>query len=453
MEFLSLLQRKKERGRLTEEEIDWLVKSYTRGEIPDYQMSAFLMAVYLHGMSKIETIALTRALMASGQVLDLSGIKGVKVDKHSTGGVGDKVSLVLTPLVAACGVVVPMASGRSLGHTGGTLDKLESIPGFRTNLTLKEFYQVLERVGAAIIGQTDELCPADRKLYALRDVTATVDSIPLIAASIMAKKLAEGIDGVVLDVKTGSGAFMQRARQARRLAGLMVEIGTAMGKKVVALITNMSQPLGKMVGNSLEVREALAALGGKGSEDLMEVTLSLGEEMLLIAGIAKKRQQARRLLLRALVTRRALKKFQEMIAAQGGNPKVVDNPELLPLARHKRETLAEDSGYIRAIDARQVGLLGLQIGLGRKKLEDKVDPGAGFVFLKKVGDRVNKGEVLAEVYATDETKAEMAAAKLAGCFSYSERQPEPDEMIIERLAPSFKEKIAKKERKRRTPHQ
>ncbi|MGQ9708743.1 MAG: thymidine phosphorylase, partial [bacterium] len=399
MEFLSLLQRKQRRGRLTPEEIEWLIRAYTSGEIPDYQMSAWLMAVYLRGLSKGEALALTRAMMGSGQVLDLSSISGPKVDKHSTGGVGDKVSLVLAPLVASCGVVVPMVSGRSLGHTGGTLDKLESIPGFRTGLTVREFYDVLERVGVVMAGQTDELCPADKKLYALRNATGTVDSIPLIAASIMAKKLAEGIDGLVLDVKTGAGAFMSRLRAARQLARLMVDIGSAMGKKARALITSMSQPLGRAVGNSLEVKEAIAALNGNGPADLMEVTLALGEEMLLMAGVAKKRQQATRLLLRALATGRALKRFQALIKAQGGNPAVVDDPGLLPLARYQKEAFSEAAGYIRSIDTLKVGLLGLEIGLGRRKLDDGIDPGAGVVFRKKVCDRVNKGEVLAEVYA------------------------------------------------------
>ncbi|MEO0068894.1 MAG: thymidine phosphorylase [candidate division WOR-3 bacterium] len=453
MDFLSLLQRKKAGARLTDSEIDWLIRSYTKNEIPDYQMAAWLMAVSLRGMGKSETIALTRAMMSSGQVLDLSRIKGVKVDKHSTGGVGDKVSLILAPLVAACGCVVPMVSGRSLAHTGGTLDKLESIPGFRTNLSLKEFETVLARVGVAIIGQTDEVCPADKKLYALRDVTATVDSIPLIAASIMSKKLAEGIDGLVLDVKTGSGAFMPRKRQARQLANLMIEIGTAMNKRVVALITNMSQPLGKMVGNALEVQEAIAALKNEGPPDLMEVTLTLGEEMLLIASIAQNRQQARRLLLRALVTGKALKKLQEMIAAQGGNPDVVDRPELMPLAKYKKEVWADGSGFIRAIATRDVGLLGIEIGLGRKRVEDRVDPGAGFVFFKKVGDRVKKGELLAEVYAGDEKKAEMVGAKLGRCFFYSEKEPKPEEMIIERLAPDSGKKGAKRRHHRRKPLQ
>lgn len=448
MEFLSLLQRKQKRGRLTAAEIEWLINGYTRGEIPDYQMAAFLMAAYLRGLVKGETIALTRALMQSGQVLNLSAIPGPKVDKHSTGGVGDKVSLVLTPLVAACGVVVPMVSGRSLGHTGGTLDKLESIPGFRTDLTIREFTAVLERVGAAMIGSTEEMCPADRKLYALRDVTGTVDSIPLIASSIMAKKLAAGIEGLVLDVKTGSGAFLPRLRAARQLARLMIDIGTAMGKRVRALITSMSQPLGWAVGNSLEVKEAIETLKGKGPNDLLEVTLALGQEMLILAGVARKRQQATRLLLRALTTGRALSKFQALIQAQGGNPAVIDEPGLLPSGRYRQETRAETSGYIRTLDAYQVGMLGLEIGLGRRRLDDLIDPGAGFVFRKKAGDRVEKGEILAEVYAASQAKAEATAEKLRHCFSYSDRPVQAEELIIERLLPD-EDKVRRKAGARR----
>jgi pyrimidine-nucleoside phosphorylase len=435
VDILSLLRCKQQRGRLKAAEIEWLIAAYTRGEIPDYQMAAWLMAVYLRGLDKSETVALTRAMMNSGTVLDLTAIPGPKIDKHSTGGVGDKVSLVLAPLVAACGVVVPMISGRSLGHTGGTLDKLESIPGFRTSLTTDEFYAALRKNGVAFIGQTAELCPGDRQLYALRDVTGTVDSIPLIAASIMAKKLAEGIDGLVLDVKMGSGAFMATRRQARKLARLMIDIGTAFGRKVRALITSMQQPLGRTVGNALEVREAISCLRGEGPADLLEITLALGTEMLVLGGIATRHQQARRLLLRALTRGQGLEKFRQIIETQGGNPAVIDRPELLPSARYVKNALATASGYVRAIDAYQVGLLGLEIGLGRRKLDDRIDPAAGFVFLKKVGERVNKGEVIAEVYAAEETKAEMVAAKLAGCFFYSERQPAPDELIIERLAP------------------
>ncbi len=382
-------------------------------------MSAWLMAVYLRGLSRSETVALTKAMLDSGTTLDLSRLSGPKIDKHSTGGVGDKVSLILAPLVAACGVIVPMVSGRSLGHTGGTLDKLASIPGFKTDLKLAEFYQVLEKVGVGIIGQTEEMCPADKKLYALRDVTGTVESIPLIAASIMSKKLAEGIDGLVLDVKTGNGAFMRQRRDARQLARLMLSIGNAFGKNVVALITDMSQPLGRAVGNALEVKEAIEALKGNWPPDLQEVTLALGEEMLLLAGKAANRPQARRLLLRALTTNRALKKFQEMIEAQGGDPRVVDDYSLLPSANYKKEVFANEKGYIRSIDTLKVGLLGLEIGLGRKTLDDKIDPGAGFIFRKKRNERVEKGEVLAEVFASKETLTEKVAAALAKCFTYS----------------------------------
>ncbi len=436
MDFLGLLRRKRDGQKLTPAEIKWLIQNYTRGEIPAYQMSAWLMAVYLRGMNKEETTALTEAMLNSGQVLDLSNLPGPKVDKHSTGGVGDKVSLILAPLVSACGVIVPMVSGRSLGHTGGTLDKLASIPGFKTNLKLTEFYQVLKKVGVGIIGQTEELCPADQKLYALRDVTATVESIPLIAASIMSKKLAEGIDALVLDVKTGTGAFMPRLSQTRQLAKTMLSLGTAFKKKVVAVITNMSQPLGKTVGNALEVKEAIEALKGNWEPDLREITINLGEEMLLLGGRAQTRAQARRQLLRALTTGKALEKLREMVIAQGGNPRVIDDYSLLPFAPYKKETRSEQTGYIRSIDALKVGLLGLEIGLGRKTINGKIDPGAGFVFIKKVGDFVKKGELLVEVFASENTQAEKVSALLAKCFTYSERPPKIDRLIIERLAPS-----------------
>lgn len=433
LEFLELLQRKRDGGRLTPQEIDSLISSFTRGEIPDYQMAALLMAIYIRGMNLRETVALTQAMMKSGQVMNLSMLSGPKVDKHSTGGVGDKVSLILAPLVAACGVIVPMVSGRSLGHTGGTLDKLEAIPGFKTNLGLDEFTQILGKIGVAIIGQTEEMCPADQKMYALRDVTATVESLPLITASIMAKKLAEGIDGLVLDVKTGRGAFMPRLRAARQLARLMISVGVKMGKRVVALITAMDQPLGNTVGNALEVREAIAALKNRWPPDLKEVTLTLAEEMLLLAGRAQTRPQARRQILRVLENGRALQKFQQMVKEQGGNPAVVEDDTLLPVAKYKRDCLAEREGYIRSIDAYQVGMLGLDIGLGRRRLTDQISPGAGFVFHKKVGDQVKESEVLAEVFADADVSAERVAARLAQCFTYSERPVQVGRSILERL--------------------
>ncbi len=396
-------------------------------------MAAFLMAAFLRGLNREETVALTRAMMNSGAVLNLKELPQPKIDKHSTGGVGDKVSLILTPLAAACGITVPMISGRSLGHTGGTLDKLAAIPGFRTDLELTEFYQVLKQNGAGFIGQTDELCPADKKLYALRDVTATVESIPLIAASIMAKKLAEDIDGLVLDIKTGTGAFMRRLRDARQLARLMIAIGADTGKRVVAVITGMWQPLGKAVGNSLEVIEAIEALKGNWSSDLQEVTLTLGEEMLLLAGKAQKRTQARRQLLRAITTGNALTKFREIIIAQGGNPKIIDDYTLLPSARYTKDVSAPNSGYVKTINAYQVGLLGLEIGVGRKSLDDKIDFGAGFLFHRKIGDQVKKGEPVATVLANDKKVLETVAQRLTGFFSYSDKPIKPDRIIVDRL--------------------
>lgn len=433
MDFLELLRKKRNGGCFTRDEIFWFVEAFTQGRVPDYQMAALLMAIYFRGMSKRETVFLTQAMMNSGKVLDLSGIPGVKIDKHSTGGVGDKVSLILAPLAAACGIVVPMISGRSLGHTGGTLDKLESIPGLRTDLKCTEFLRVLEKVGVAMVGQTEEMCPADRRLYALRDVTATVESLPLIASSIMSKKLAAGIDGLVLDVKVGKGAFMKRRRDARKLAQLLIEVGRSMGKPVVALITDMEQPLGRAVGNALEVREAIAALKNQWAPDLKEVTLALVEEMLLLSGRVKSRPQARRQILRALETGRALEKFRQMIAAQGGDPNVVDNDTLLPAARCNQKVVAERAGYIRGIDAFGVGMLGLELGLGRRKLDDEIDHGAGFVFHRKVGERVEKGEILAEVFAREPVWAEMVAGRLADCFTYSDRPVRRGKTILDRI--------------------
>lgn len=413
-------------------------------------MAAFLMTAFLRGLNREETVALTRAMMNSGAVLNLRELPQPKIDKHSTGGVGDKVSLILTPLAAACGIAVPMISGRSLGHTGGTLDKLAAIPGFQTDLKLTEFYQVLKQNGAGFIGQTDELCPADKKLYALRDVTATVESIPLIAASIMAKKLAEDIDGLVLDIKTGTGAFMRRLRDARQLARLMIAIGADTGKRVVAVITGMWQPLGKAVGNSLEVIEAIEALKGNWSSDLQEVTLTLGEEMLLLAGKSQKRTQARRQLLRAITTGNALTKFREIIIAQGGNPKIIDDYTLLPSARYTKDVSAPNSGYVKTINAYQVGLLGLEIGVGRKSLDDKIDFGAGFLFHRKIGDQVKKGEAVATVLANDKKVLETVAQRLTGVFSYSDKPIKPDRIIVDRLTTPVTK--AQRSRRKRREH-
>jgi pyrimidine-nucleoside phosphorylase len=433
MNTYELILRKRNRGRLTPGEIAELVDGFARGTVPDYQMAAFMMAVYFRGMSVDETAALTRAMMDSGRVFDLSQIDCLKVDKHSTGGVGDKVSLILAPLVAACGAVVPMVSGRGLGHTGGTLDKLESIPGFRTNLKQAEFVRVLSRVGVSIMGQTKDLCPADRAMYALRDVTATVDSIPLIAASIMSKKLAEGIDGLVLDVKAGTGAFMTGPVQARALARAMLRIGARMGKKVVAVVTGMWEPLGFAVGNAVEVVESIEALKGNWPLDLEEVTLALGGEMLLLAGQARSPAQARRMLLRALTQGRALAVFRDLVAAQGGDPRVVDDYSRLPQPKFRIPVKAAGPGYVRSIDALRVGLLSVQLGAGRDKLGARVNHSVGFLFKRKVGDRVAEGDVLVEVLASTRKKGEEIAAGLGATFKLARTAPHNGGRVIARL--------------------
>ncbi len=433
MNTYELILRKRNRGRLTRGEIAELVDGFARGTVPDYQMAAFMMAVYFRGMSVDETAALTRAMMDSGRVFDLSQIDCMKVDKHSTGGVGDKVSLILAPLVAACGAVVPMVSGRGLGHTGGTLDKLESIPGFRTNLKQAEFVRVLSEVGVSIMGQTKDLCPADRAMYALRDVTATVDSIPLIAASIMSKKLAEGIDGLVLDVKTGTGAFMTGTVQARALARAMLRIGARMGKKVVAVVTGMWEPLGFAVGNAVEVVEAIEALKGNWPLDLEEVTLALGGEMLLLAGRARSPAQARRMLLGALTRGRALAVFRDLVAAQGGDPRVIDDYSLLPQPKFRIPVKASGPGYVRSIDALRVGLLSVQLGAGRDKLGARVNHSVGFLFKRKVGDRVAEGDVLVEVLASTRKKGLDIAVGLGATFKLARTAPHNGGRVIARL--------------------
>ena len=433
MNVYELIRRKRDREALSPDDLEALIRAYTRGRVPDYQIAAWLMAVFFRGMVTGETVALTRAMMNSGEVYDLSAIEGPKVDKHSTGGVGDKVSLILAPLVAACGCVVPMMSGRGLGHTGGTLDKLETIPGFRTDLRPDQFRRNLRKVGVCIAGQTKRFCPADRKLYALRDVTATVDSIPLIAASIMSKKLAEGTDSLVLDVKTGSGAFMRRLPSARRLARTMMGIGERMRKRVVAVITGMWEPLGSAVGNSLEVVESIEALKGRWPLDLEEVTLALGEEMLLLAGRASTRAQARRLLMRAISHGAALDVFRKMVLAQGGDPAVVDDYAKLPTASASLPVEAESSGYVRSIDALAVGVLSVELGAGRRKLGDRIDPSAGFLFRKKVGDRVEKGDILVEVMGRTRRKVKDIAARLSGCMAVSRAAPRNGGRVLARL--------------------
>jgi pyrimidine-nucleoside phosphorylase len=398
MRPFDIIKKKRDGEILTSEEIDFFVQGATRGEIPDYQITALLMAVYFKGMTEDETYHLTSSMMYSGEVIDLSDIPGIKVDKHSTGGVGDKLTLTIAPLVASAGVPIPMISGRGLGHTGGTIDKLESIPGFRTNLSAGEFKENIRRIGVSIISQTKEIAPADRKLYALRDVTATVESIPLIAGSIMSKKLAEGIDGLVLDVKTGSGAFMKSLKKSQDLAKALVSIGKKMGKKVAALITDMSQPTGYAVGNSLEVIEAIETLKGRGPDDVNELTLNIGAWMLKLGGIVEKTEDGIKVLKKKIKNGDGLEKLRELIECQGGNPEVINDYSLFPKARIVREIKSSVSGYIQGIDTEKIGTAACILGAGRLKADSPVDPSAGLILKKKIGDKVEKGGTLITIY-------------------------------------------------------
>jgi pyrimidine-nucleoside phosphorylase/thymidine phosphorylase len=405
---VDVIQKKRDGRELSRAEIEFFVRGYTFGEIPDYQASALAMAVFFTGMTAGETLALTEAMMRSGQVLDLSDLPGPKVDKHSTGGVGDKTSLVLAPLAAACGVVVPMISGRGLGHTGGTLDKLESIPGFRVGLSLKEFRAALARCGLGLIGQTPEIAPADRKLYALRDVTATVESRPLIAASIMSKKLAEGIDALVLDVKTGGGAFMTSLEDSKALAETMVAIGRGMGKRMAALITDMEQPLGRAVGNALETAECIETLKGRGPKDLESLSLELAARMLLVAGAASAPETARSKVREALDSGAGVRKLQEAIESQGGDPGVCDEIARLPRAKERVEITSARDGRVVAIGARSVGHAAMLLGAGRETIDSRIDPAVGVVLNKKVGDPVAEGELLATVHVNARARLDEA---------------------------------------------
>ena len=402
---IDTIRRKRDGGELSSGEIESLVNAYTLGDIPDYQVSAWLMAVVLRGMTRAETAALTDSMLRSGEVLDLSSLAARKVDKHSTGGVGDKTSLVLAPLAAAAGVVVPMISGRGLGHTGGTLDKLEAIPGFNVNLPVAQFRRVLETCGCAMIGQTAEIAPADRKLYALRDVTGTVESPYLICASIMSKKLAEGIDALVLDVKTGSGAFMKSEDAAAFLAELMVETGERMGKQVVALITDMDQPLGCMIGNALEVVEVVDVLRGDGPEDLRQLCLELAGWMLHLGGVAVTVTEGKKQSEKLIASGKAFDRFRQMVELQGGDARAIDDPKKLPRAENTITLSSPRDGYLASLQCEQVGTACVMLGGGRERKEDSVDPAVGIVLHKKVGDAVSAGEPLATVHYNDESRA------------------------------------------------
>lgn len=428
------MEKKRDSLALTTSEISQFIHAYLSGEIPDYQVSALLMAIFIQGMNHEETVALTDALVHSGEVLDFSGLGRLVADKHSTGGVGDKTTLVLLPLAAAAGVTIAKMSGRGLGHTGGTIDKLSCIPGFRTDLPQEEFLAQVRELGVALTGQTPDMTPADGKLYALRDVTATVDSIPLIASSVMSKKIASGAQSIVLDVKMGSGAFMRDLVNARQLARTMTAIGTALGRKTVSLITAMEQPLGKAVGNHLEVVEAIETLHGQGPADLTELALTLGAEMLLAGKLAASRQAATAKLTALLADGSALQMMRRFIAAQGGDPAVVDEPARLGTPPYAREMRAVTSGYVTRVDARKVGQTAVLLGAGRQQKDAPIDLLAGIKLHKKIGDYAQQGELLAEMFASNEEKLAAAAAELIAAYEFAAQKPAEKPLIIERFA-------------------
>ena len=429
MGMYDLIVKKKMGKSLTEEEIAFIVNGFTKGEIPDYQMSAFLMAVCLKGMDKSETIALTMAMAYSGDMLDLSEIEGIKVDKHSTGGVGDKTSLVLSPMVASLGIPVAKMSGRGLGHTGGTIDKLESFKGFSTSIPTKQFIDNVNRMKMAIVGQTANLAPADKKIYALRDVTATVDNISLIASSIMSKKIASGADVIVLDVKTGSGAFMKTLEDSIALAEAMVEIGNGVGRETYAVITDMNQPLGRGVGNAIEVEEAIQTLSGNGPEDLLEVSLTLGSYMLLGAGKAGSVEEARELLMRTITERSALNKLSEFVRAQGGDDSAVYNTDLFPKASIKEEVISDRSGYVTRIVTDEIGMTSLVLGGGRETKDSIIDLSVGIYIHKKLGDKVAAGDSLATLYGNNAEKVKAAKERYLKAYTIEEAKPKPVKYI------------------------
>ena len=431
MRTVDLIHRKRDGEELDAQEISHLIDAYTRGEIPDYQMSAFLMAVFFAGMTDREVSTLTECMIRSGETVDLSAIKGVKVDKHSTGGVGDKTSLVVAPLAAAAGVIVPMISGRALGHTGGTLDKLESIPGFRTDLTVEQFHAQLNEIGVCFIGQSERIAPADGKLYALRDVTATVESIPLIASSIMSKKMAEGLDALVLDVKVGSGAFIKKQVDARRLAQMMVGIGRRLDKRVQALITDMNQPLGYAVGNALEVMEVSQTLMNQGPPDLTRLCIELTARMIFLAKITPTLEDARHLAENKLVDGSGYRKFKQVIQAQGGNAQALDKFELLPNATGMREITSPRAGYVSAIDAEDIGQASTLMGAGRERKDDRIDPAVGVILEVKMGEKVDAGSVLCRLYYTSEDHVEEASEMVEDAFRVSQQKAEERELILE----------------------
>lgn len=429
MNVVELIRKKRDGNALSKSELESFIAGYVRGDVPDYQMSAFLMAVFYRGMSDEERATFTEVMLHSGEVIDLSGIPGTKVDKHSTGGVGDKVSLILAPMVAACGVPVPMISGRGLGHTGGTLDKLESIPGFRTDLSIKDYKAVIAEIGLVLIGQTKEIAPADKKMYALRDVTATVESIPLIAGSIMSKKLAEGIDALVLDVKTGNGAFMKTYEQSVALAEALVGIGTSVGKKTVGFITDMNQPLGHAIGNWCEVVESVECLRGKNVPDLMEVTYVLGGAMVYLGGKADSIEEGMKRCREAIWSGKAYEKFLAIAGRQGGDITYLEQPAKYPRSVYTTEVRSRSGGFVTGFDTMGLGILAIELGAGRLRVDDVIDPKSGILVAKKIGDRVDKGELLATVFTDRSEQVDRVTHGVLQCVKIGEDASPPGALI------------------------
>ena len=429
MNAVELIRKKRDGKALDENEIDFLISSYTRNKIPDYQFSAFLMAAFLNGMNKEETAALTKAMLYSGKVIDLKSISGVKIDKHSTGGVGDKTSLILAPIAAAAGINVPMISGRGLGHSGGTLDKLESIPRFRTDLNLSEYKRVIRKCGAVLIGQTKDIAPADKLIYSLRDVTATVESIPLITASIMSKKLAEGIDGLVLDVKTGSGAFMKNPEDAESLAQSLIDTAKSFDKKVIAFITDMNQPLGNYIGNWLEVYESIKVLQGEAKGDLLELSKTLSGAMIFLGGKAPSIEEGKNISQELIDKGKAFEKLLEIVKLQGGNVKLIEHPEKYPKARIIEKVVSKEEGYLKSVNNFEIGVAAVELGAGRRTKEDKIDFKAGIIFNKKVGDFVNKDEIIAELHTSSAPKCKKVKSDFYNFLEFSEEKVVSPQLI------------------------
>jgi pyrimidine-nucleoside phosphorylase len=429
MNPVELIKKKRDGNILSESEIEFLVSNLTKGKIPDYQFSAFLMAGFLNGLNKQETAALTRSMLYSGKVIDLSSIPGVKIDKHSTGGIGDKTSLILAPIVAATGINVPMISGRGLGHTGGTLDKLESIPGFRTDLNLSEYRNVIRKCGAVLIGQTKEIAPADKLIYALRDVTATVESIPFITASIMSKKLAEGIDGLVLDVKTGSGAFMKKMEDSKKLALSLINTAKAFDKKVIGFITDMNQPLGNYIGNWLEIYESVKVLQGEKVDDLLEVTLNLSGAMIFLGGKAKSIKEGIEISKTMIANGKAFELFLKMVQLQGGDITLLKHPDKYPKSKIHEKLFAGKNGFLESTDNYQIGMASLELGAGRMTMADKIDPKAGIIFHPKIGMKIKKGDLIAELFTDKKEKVDEVKKKLLSSIKLSSTRPAPLKLV------------------------